>query len=151
MTFWVAKMHDSWGFAAWNIESTHSFSKSKFLFTRLVLKYLKKGSARFLILSQWDILECKSFTLWEIASWLIGAYLKNSVFEMLRILIITATMIFELSSSNKKLWTTYSKLLRPHLLRTKEARTAEKGQLKWVVVFVYKLTFDISKWKKLCA
>ena len=54
----------------------HSFSKSKFLFTRLVLKYLKKGSARFLILSQWDILECKSFTLWEIASWLIGAYLK---------------------------------------------------------------------------
>ena len=76
MTFWVAKMHDSWGFAAWNIESTHSFSKSKFLFTRLVLKYLKKGSARFLILSQWDILECKSFTLWEIASWLIGAYLK---------------------------------------------------------------------------
>ena len=76
---------------------------------------------------------------------------KNSVFEMLRILIITATMIFELSSSNKKLWTTYSKLLRPHLLRTKEARTAEIGQLKWVAVFVYKLTFDISKWKKLCA
>ena len=61
-----------------------------------------------------------------IAYWSIS---ENSVFEMLRILIITATMIFELSSSNKKLWTTYSKLLRPHLLRTKEARTAEKGQL----------------------
>ena len=151
MTFWVAKMHDSWGFAAWNIESTHSFSKSKFLFTRLVLKYLKKGSARFLILSQWDILECKSFTLWEIASWLIGAYLKIQSLKCWEFSLLLPTMIFELSSSNKKLWTTYSKLLRPHLLRTKEARTAEKGQLKWVVVFVYKLTFDISKWKKLCA
>ena len=144
-------MHDSWGFAAWNIESTHSFSKSKFLFTRLVLKYLKKGSARFLILSQWDILECKSFTLWEIASWLIGAYLKIQSLKCWEFSLLLPTMIFELSSSNKKLWTTYSKLLRPHLLRTKEARTAEKGQLKWVVVFVYKLTFDISKWKKLCA
>ena len=151
MTFWVAKMHDSWGFAAWNIESTQSFSKSKFLFTRLVLKYLKKGSARFLILSQWDILECKSFTLWEIASWLIGAYLKIQTLKCWEFSLLLQQWYLNSAVATKNCELLTQKLLRPHLLRTKEARTAEKGQLKWVVVFVYKLTFDISKWKKLCA